>query len=229
MPRFAFDLRFVEIEAELWALGEFLHVIEPQVQYLIKQDEVRMRADLSEQRLPWEDPDVQAAFQEHDERASRVFPRFLRAPFVVALCATYESAIEELALASAKASGRDLQLKDIKANSWFAAAQKYFKAVLLIPLDGNIERLHFIADLFVVRNAVAHANGNVRSIPERKLEQLKEVSRRHAGQIAVDDLVMLEPSFLEAAYTNVDGSVRALVDTIRGGPAVRQMPSLRGT
>lgn len=227
MPRFRIDLRFIEIEAELWALGEFLHVIESQVQYLIKQDEVRMRADLAEQHLPWEDPEVQAAFEEHDLRVSHVFPRFLRTPFVVALCATYESAIEELAGDLATSTRRNLRLRDIRANSWLDSARKYFDAVLSIPLDGNTERLRFIEDLFVVRNAIAHANGQVRSIPDSKLRRLKEVGSRHPG-VVIGEIVMLDGAFLEEAYENVNGSVRALVDMVRGGPVVQRLSPLSG-
>jgi hypothetical protein len=229
MPRFTVDLRFVEIEAELWALSEFLRVIESQVQYLIAQDEVRMRAQLHEQGLPWEDPDVQLAFQEHDARTQRVFPRFMRAPFLVALCASYEAAIEELANAHAKATKRSLLLQDIRARSWFDAARKYFDAVLLVPMDENAERLTAIRDLFVVRNAIAHANGQIRSVPTSKLKRLEEVIRQHSGGISIDDgLVTVESSFLEEAFANVNGSVRALVDKVRGGPAVRRVPSLHG-
>jgi len=229
MPRFTVDLRFVEIESELWALAEFLRVIESQVQYLIAQDEVRMRAELREQGLPWEDPDVQLAFQEHDARAKRVFPRFMRAPFLVALCATYEAAIEELANAQAKATECSLLLKDIKARSWFMAARKYFEAVLLIPMDKNAQRLSAIGELFEVRHAFAHGNGEIRSVPDSKLQRLQEIIRQHPGDISIDDgLVTLESAFLEKAFGNVNGSIRELVNTIRGGPAVRLLRSVRG-
>lgn len=229
MPRFTVDLRFVEIESELWALGEFLRVIESQVQYLIAQDEVRMRAELREQGLPWEDPDVQLAFQEHDARAKRVFPRFMRAPFLVALCATYESAIEELANGQAKATKRSLLLKDIQARSWFNAARKYFEAVLLVPMDENPERLTAIGELFEIRNAFAHGNGQMRSVPDSKLKRLEEIIRQHSGEISIDDgLLTLESVFLKNAFANVDGSIRELVNKIRGGPAVRPLMSVRG-
>lgn len=228
MPRFTVDLRFVEIEAELWALGEFLRVIESQVEYLIQQDEVRVRADLREQELPWEDPEVQSAFQEHDARARRVFPRFMRAPFLVALCACYESAVEELARESARVGGRLLQLQDIKGKSWFDAARKYFDAVLLLPLDEDAGRLRQIADLFLIRNAIAHASGQVRGLSASKLDRLKEVLKRHHNRILIEDgLVVLTPAFLEESFANVNASVTALVLSVRGGPAVRRLPSLR--
>lgn len=222
MARFTFDPRFIEIEAELWALGQFLPVIEAQIEYLIAQDRVRMEADLAEQGLLWEDPDVQSAFQDHYARANRVFPRFMRAPFIVALCACYETSIEELASAIAEANERSLQLKDIRGSTWPDSARKYFQSVLGIPIDEDAGRVEFISDLFLVRNAIAHANGDTRGMPDSKLARLRQVIQRYPGLISIDDsLVVLDPAFLKLAFSNVNDSVRALVEYARGGPSFR--------
>ncbi len=221
MTRLHLDFRFVGIERELWALEQFLRVVEPQIGYLRDQDRIRTEAALREARYKWEDPETQEAFQDLDERAESVFPRFLRAPFLISLWACYESAIFEIAAERGQALSSKLRLRDIRGDDFLDGAQRYFDAVLGELLEEDPVRLRTLADLLVIRNILAHANGQARLISPERLRNLKLVLARHPSVVLDDDYLRPSPDLLTTCYAAVEGSLRALVNRIRGGPAVR--------
>lgn len=226
MPRFQIDFRFVEIEAELWALRQFLSVVEDQITSLIDEDARRLHAANAD--LEWEDPSFGAERQEHDIRSTRVFPRFMRNPFLVALWACYESGVEEVAAELLRKKGKGLRLRDIRGENWLECAVTYFAEVHGWQLESDPGLLEAIRDLLVVRNCVAHANGQVRSIPENKLKKLRAVAARQRG-VAIDDgLIVTTPEYLAGAFAAVDSSLSSLVTAVRGDPSVRKIPPEQG-
>ena len=216
--RIRFDPRFVEIEHELWALGEYLQWVEPQIEELRLKDKERIEKELSDQGLPWDDADVQVAYQEIQERAENVFPRFLRGPFLTALWASYESGVKELADNIARSQSLDLRLKNIQGKHFVDEAERYFNTVLEIFLDQDDGRLERIADLLQIRNIFAHANGQERGVPKEKRPKIADLLSRN-GIGFVDGYLNASPEYLARAFEDVDGSLRTLVNKVRGGPA----------
>ncbi len=105
MPKIHIDFRLTEIEYELWALGQFLEFLEPQIVYLRDQDASRTFAQLRESGWDHDEGEIQLAAQELSERQDYVVPRFMRGPFLVSLWACYEAAVGEVA-ESSSAKGR---------------------------------------------------------------------------------------------------------------------------
>ncbi len=222
MPKFTFDFRFVNIERELWGLGEFLKTVEPQVHYLRDQDQAQTHARLREQRLDWDDPDTQIALQELDMRAKTVFPRLLRNPFIVTLWAAFESAIVEIADNLASRRKLRLRLRDVRGQNFLDGASKYYSAVAGMPLDTEDIRLERLGDLLGVRNVVAHANGLQLSVPREKWRTVERVLIKQPSISVVDGYLVLSEAYLASAYGDVNAATLDLINRVRG-PAVREV------
>src|ERR1043166_7942291 len=130
MTRFSVDLRLIEIEYELWALGQFLEFIEPQIQYLHDQDRIRTFAQLREAGWDHDEAELDLASQEIRERQQYVVPRFMRGPVIVALSACFQAGRTELANYKKRELDAPLSLNEIRAEDYLKQARRYFEAVL---------------------------------------------------------------------------------------------------
>lgn len=220
MSRFTFDLRFVFIERELSALGDFLTIIEPQVKFLSDQDNVRTRAGWKEKGYKWEDADLQLELQELDERITNVFPRLLRNPFLVSVWATYENGVSEIANNLAQTGDVANPFTRKRDDNFIDAASKYFSGTLHRPLDVDAGRLDRLRTLVLLRNVIAHSNGEQRSMqPARRKAVIALLNHQPAiGTLA--DYFIASAEYVASAYADVAGSLRSLILDVRG-PAVR--------
>jgi hypothetical protein len=221
MTRITVDFRFIEIEKEIWAVGEYLKTVSSQTNYLIDQDRIRTEAMLKEAGATWDDADTQLEFQDMHERALTVFPRFMRAPCITAIWACYESGTIELADYVAKSTNKKLRLRDVRGDHFLDAAVKYYSTVLATPLDESDDRIARLKDLMVLRNAVAHANGLARAVPPDKWKAVEELARRRPNLSIEDGYVNPSEEYLQEAYSDMSSSLRALVLRVRGGPTMR--------
>lgn len=219
MAKLNFDLRFIEIEYELWALGQFLKFMEPQIATLQVQDEATTFRQLRESGWDDDEMELQLASQELRERQEFVVPRFMRGPFLVALWACYEAAVTEIASFIQRTKQAGLELSELRGDSLLTRARRYFDAVLLEPLDLDDSRYARLVDLMVIRHSLAHANGQRRAMTPRRWATLSDALTRN-GTPADDyrGLVLLSPDYLKAAYSDVNTSLRDLVKRARAMP-----------
>lgn len=216
MPHINVDFRFIEIEYELWALDHLRATLEDQISYLRDQDTLKTFAELREHGWEHDEAERQIAAQELDERQDYVLPRFLRGPFVVSLWACYESAVRELADYFRRVRQAKLELRDIRADNELLQFKKYYRDVLSVSLDDVPDRLAFMDDLRLVRNAIAHANGQRRAMTAGKWNMTAEALARRG--VTVDDyrgVIVLTDAFLREAYDTTNVSLRALVARAR--------------
>lgn len=216
MPVIQFDPRFIEIEYELWALSHLRSVLEEQITFLRDQDKRKTLAELKQGGWEHDEAEWQLASQELDERNEYVIPRFLRSPFIVSLWACYESGVKELAGYFQKKTASPLAMRDIRADNELRQFSKYFDCVLKLALDDSIDRLSFIDDVRLVRNAIAHANGQRRAMTEDQWTRVSAaLTRRSSPPDDYRDVIILSPAFIQEAYDAVNGSLRDLVARAR--------------
>jgi len=209
------DLRYVEIEYELWAVREFLNVVEVQLAHLRDQAEVATRAATEGRGLDWEDGEVQMKFQELYEKAEYIFPRYVRGPAVITLCAAYESAVLEIAAFLERQRKLQVSLRSRRDGSFLDRARKHYALVLSLPLDTDPSRLARLADLYEFRNWLAHVNGRLDSVSPARRPHFRDLVRRHPENVIDRDWLMVDAKYLEAAYADVDASVRDLIARAR--------------
>ncbi|BAH40769.1 MAG TPA: hypothetical protein DGD08_18190 [Gemmatimonas aurantiaca] len=221
MVRFSYDARFSENEYDLWALGEYLDRLEAQLVTLRTSDEARTFAELSAEGLLDDEESRTIAWQGLEERADRVYPRLLRGPFLVALWGCYEATILNVAESIATERKLSLQHRDIRGESAVARARKYFVDYLDIALDKDPIREMRINDLYVLRNALAHANGLVSANSDDGKRRIEAIVGRNPTIELNGGFIVPSAEYLRSAFDDVDSSARDLVQRVRGGPAFR--------
>jgi hypothetical protein len=218
MPRIRVDLRFTEIRYELWALGEVLKTIEPQLRNLRLEDHERTSSAL----MRIDDPgEWQDEMREFVERTDYVLPRFVRGPYIVSLVASYESAVYELARYAQHDRKAPLAMTDLRGEPLLDRAEKYFGLYLGIPLDDDADRLERLRDLYSLRNLLAHANGLVRGLTKEGAKRLERLKSKYSTITVERDAVMLAPAHLSQAHLDVNNSLVKLILRVGGKPSVQ--------
>ena len=140
----------------------------------------------------------------------------MRGPFIVALCACYESVVREVARGLQGEMGVPIALSELKGESTLKIARRYFDLLLKLPLDQDKDRYDRLLDLYQVRNGIAHANGLREGMPPEVWLKLRKTLSRHG--VALDDshgMVILPRSYVEGAYADVNASLISLVTRAR--------------
>jgi hypothetical protein len=207
------DFRFVEIEYELWALGEYLNALEQQLPAIAEAKRTQTYTRLQAEKLGWDDPETEFAFQELYEIAENVLPRFLRGPFLATLWALYESAVTEIASYLRQQQKKALGLRDIRGG-FLDRAQKYFDHILAFPLctdDRTWERLKM---LMMLRNALAHANGRLEAVNEKSQKKIEEYTKMGVGVAVKNGNLLFTEAFVRETYVLVRESLISLIERV---------------
>ena len=208
------DFRFVEIDYELWALGEYLDALEQQLPTIAEEKRTQTYAHLQAEELDWDDPETELAFQELYEITESVLPRFLRGPFLVTLWALYESAVTEIASYLRQQQNKALKLQDIRGG-FLDRARKYFDHILAFPLctdDRTWERLRM---LMILRNALAHANGRTEAVSEQSRKKIRNWTRMGVGVAVENGNLSFTEAFVRETYALVHESLTSLIERVR--------------
>jgi hypothetical protein len=117
MSRIRIDLRYVEVEYELWALRHMLNVIEPAIAHLSAEDEAETLAELRGRGWIDDEAEYDLARQETREKREYVLPRFMRGPFLIALAACFESGVTSIAHAKQRELHAALCIDDLRGET----------------------------------------------------------------------------------------------------------------
>jgi len=213
------DLRYVYVEYELWALESIMAVIEPTIERAASQTESETLTELRERGWIHDDAERQFAYDHINEMREYVLPRLLRGPFVVALWAAFEAALKQVAWILARQLGASAPLAS-RGPDFLRRARTYFAESFGLVLDDNKARYDRLIDLYVVRNALAHANGLKDGMTEAEWSRLRRVGKRRRAPVDDwHDMLVLPASFVALAYQDVTGSVRELLSKARTATA----------
>lgn len=210
MPRLPY-IKFADISYELWALSEYLKVIDPQLAHLSEQDRRRLEQSLREEGNEGDEIERDIALREHWERNERVLPRLFRGPFLISLWAAYESAVHQIAEHHRAQKGLSLRFEEVRGGNNLSRAQRYYGAVIVEPLDLQDDRVKRLSDLNEIRNVFAHANGQLRWVKQGSRSQLQNIIARYPSLEVESDFLIPSQSYVLNAYEDVAGSIRALV------------------
>ena len=78
-----------------------------------------------------------------------------------------------------------------------------------------------INDLYVLRNALAHANGLVSANSDDGKRRIEAIVGRNPTIELNGGFIVPSAEYLRSAFDDVDSSARDLVQRVRGGPAFR--------
>ena len=205
------DLRFADIEYELWTLGEFLETLEKQLPTLVSLERWHRGGETERQDNDEEPNYAQLAAEDLFEN---VIPTLFRNPFVVCLWAAYESAVTGVARYLKETLGSQLSLSMLRGG-FLDRAHTYFKAVLKVPLWSDTEEKDGLRALATVRNAIAHCNGVLESMSQEDRKKVRDVMRKDRGVLEKVGRVVVSGDFLRDTYQLVDRAVRGLLNRAR--------------
>lgn len=206
------DFRFVESYYELDALGEFLNVIENQLENVINQEKKRVESEILSKKKDLDEVELANIQQEFNDRVYELLPRFFRSPFLVTLWAISESAIIEVADYIQKQKNLPLSMRDIRGNNFLDQANKYFKYILEFELFNEVvyDRLEMLR---ILRNAIAHCNGRLEAIKNKEdLNKLKKWNKEEIGITLLINSIIFSESFLRETYEIVSTAINDLLD-----------------
>ena len=203
------DYGLDDIRVELFALEDFLALVEKQIDSLRQTAEVVLDADISRQRLSPDDGEWLLARSEYDEHVEVFRPRFFRGPFLVALYAVHEAAVTEIAGLMQKKQGRNESLDGRR--DFLGHAKRYFEQTLhfeLCPDNTAWERLKMLSEL---RNAIAHTNGRVDLLKKSSQEKIQEWEKKNIGIEVISGYITVSSDFLHEVFRHVRGSLEDLM------------------
>jgi len=209
------DFRFVELETELQSLSKYREVFEEQLNFVKDQERTRLRARFASPVSEMDDADRQFASEEVDNLVEEILPRFFRGPYLIALCALFESGVIELADYLAEEKQLSLKLSDIQARKPLKRWDKYYTHVARFPLgfdDSTWERLE---ELRVVRNVLAHSNGRLDLAEESARRKVKKWCKENRGLYVHFDLLIVSAEYTRAAQVLVIDTLSILIDRVR--------------
>ena len=209
------DFRLGGVSEELYTLEKHLELIEEE----IKRGEEAAKAELDVKVRPLYLNDRELSLDEQDEehyyrgeyyyQIDFVLPRVLRGPFLVALFAVYETAVTEVASHIQKKRGGQILLNDSKGDL-LNRAKKYYKNVLEFELSSNNKSWERLTVLSELRNAIAHTNGRLDMIGEKKRKKMEKILNIDGVK---DELgfVIISEAFLRETFTLVKYDLEDLV------------------
>lgn len=210
------DLRFREIEAELFVVLQHAEAVERQLPQIAESERYRLGQEL----YSIDDEDEYREMESWiEEFVEEVVPRLYRSPLLVELWAVLESGIIEIANYLQKQQGHSISVQDLRSNNDFERAAKYYDRVLRFPLikAGDIrERLKM---LVLVRNVVAHCNGRIEVINEDRLRKICAWEEKY-GEISTDRAYLTFTAvFVESMALAVKTLLEDLIKRVRENTA----------
>ena len=204
------DFRFAEIFYELWALEEILEVIREDSESLKQRIVDRKDPEIDRSLLLGDRGDYEIVMQELGELVDRILPRHFSSPFVVSTWGVFESCVGLTASLVRDTIGVRLKLNDIRG-SFLERTKRYYADVLGRPFVLEEAEWAKLRDFYLVRNAMAHTNGNTRFIKPDVLQGITELADR-AEEVEIQyGHVTVTDSFLSNSFTLVKGCVEKLV------------------
>jgi len=91
-------------------------------------------------------------------------------------------------------------------------AKKYFKDVITFPLYSDKltwDRINILSDL---RNDIAHVNGRIEMLNEKRIKKISKLEKQQIGISSVNGFIVIEEEFLRSTLGLVSASLNDLVE-----------------
>jgi hypothetical protein len=165
-----------------WALGAYLDSLENFIGIAKEQYRTRAKHDLEKRKDENEPEDYyNQNLNEIDEAADEHIPRYARMAAIVPLWGIFELTIIDITNYIARKESAKLKLKEIKAGNIIEQITKYYGGVLNITLPWSDAQIKEITLFYIIRNAVAHRNGQYQDDTEQRKREIKSAVSKIDG------------------------------------------------
>jgi hypothetical protein len=134
--------------------------------------------------------------------------------FVLTLFATLEQSIQDVAKYVRASEKSPLTISDLREPGTIKRLQLYLQTLLREPLAVAPSLAADIRALQLVRNALAHANGALSGMPEKRIEELEQVVR-HSPDLKIENFTLvIYAQYLTRSLEAADTLVEALLQQV---------------
>lgn len=209
-----FDFRFVELYHELYALEEYMESVKSQLPDLIQKEEKKAYDSLREKGYENDPIERQQIQQQLYELIEGVLPRYFLGPILVTLWAIFESAIFEIAKEAKDQQKQMIGLGDINGD-FLERTNKYFNHILKIDIKTRDRSWQHLRMFYVLRNALAHANGRLDNIKsEKDKNKIKKWAKKDIGINNINGSLLFTQEFVRETYSIVFQVIKNLTDQV---------------
>lgn len=202
----------LEIDSELSALDYHLNLIENQIRNKEAFERILSQRKIMKFGLTSKDPEWHDERYELDYIVEFLLPRLFRGPFLISLYTVYESAVTEIANLIQNQKRIEIPITDRNRNFNLDRAKKYYKDTIDFQLYSNNVAWQRIKMLSVLRNAIAHGNGRIEMLSEKKIKQIITWEKQNVGISSIGGFVIFEERFLRDTLGLVSESLNDLVE-----------------
>lgn len=211
----AFDFRFVELFHELYALENYIVSIESQLPDLIKKEEGKAFSELKERGYENDPIERSQVEQRLSELIEEVLPRYFWGPILVTLWAIFESGLIEIAKEVKDQQKQMIKLNDIRGNV-LDRSDKYFNHILKIDINTKDNSWDHLKMFYVLRNALAHANGRIENIKrEEDISEINKWAKNGIGISQINGFLVFTSGFVRTTYSIVFEVLKGLTDQVQ--------------
>jgi len=223
MDSIAFDLNLamenpeypgIRVLAAFFELKRYLEKINDVVQFTQDQELVRFRAMLEKQGRVLGREDLKDKLRDLEYVALNLVPRFFKGAFVIALCAAYESAVDDIANFVRLKENARLKIGDLRESITHKRITLYLESVLGTSYALRPELMVRLDELCDVRNCLGHANGDLTNEKENRLRRLEALARAGCGLAIRDKSLVVDDSFCRKYLGHVTEAVNELLARI---------------
>lgn len=185
-----FDFRFIEISYELHAIERYLDSIDQQLPDLTQKEEKKAYERLKQEGYENDEVERDIMHQVLDELIEVTLPKYFLGSILVTIWAVFESGILEIADEIKSQKNLEIHLNDINGDV-MDRVNKYFNQILDMPIPTRSETWQHLRMLYVLRNAIAHANGRLENVKrEDAIKKIKNWVKADIGiQIVRGDIL----------------------------------------
>jgi hypothetical protein len=187
-----------QVFLDVWALEGYVKMLENELPRVIEEERKRVWQSESDD----DDADSYEAVLAAYELDKGITTRLLTGSAVVAGWATYESVVQRIA--KQRSPKKDLKLKEIKG-AFPQAARKYFRDVLNEHLHPDETDYKYLDGIYALRNALAHANGQLDDIPTENRKRLKQLTDKLDGVEIINGQLIISIEFIRPMFKSISG------------------------
>jgi hypothetical protein len=209
------DLRFIELHWELSAVEKHIELLQRTLPDIIKREcSLILEGGFDSDN----EVDSQIVGGLISEWETGFVTRHLTGGVLIAISASYESAIRTLALEVEnfrKVPHYDLSPKKEFSGSFPERARQYFETVLgvsLHPVETDWERL---AQLYTLRNVMAHENGFLPQARKKQREQIEKWANSTPGLTIEQDYLVISLQFSSEMHQFIKTLLEELITCVK--------------
>lgn len=205
------DLRFLDSEYPLTALGYLIEKVDQQMPSIIQQEVRRIEENYRDETK--NDLEKASDIFMLDTFVDEDFPRFFYGSMLVTLYGIYEAATTDAMQHIQGQKGHSKDIRDVPGANYLSKVKKYFSTELGLVFEK--ESWNRLEMLRILRNALTHANGRLEFLKRRIRCRIENMAKQKIGVSISSGNIIISKDFLMESHVSVSKSVRALVAIVK--------------